>query len=143
MADAEETRLARAVAGIIGTAGLGVYRTDGTAYAAGEHAILVDKPLPTSINGVTLITPFERSRAGRTEVTFRVQVATRLVSPTGGKAAIRERADLIAALFDRREYTPPILGISYAAEYSRLFFDADTQNRVMVTQNFMFTGHTP
>lgn len=140
---AEETTLARAAAGIIAVAGLGVYRADGTPYAAGEHALLVDKPLPTSIDGCTLITPFDRVRSGRTEVTYRLQVATRLVSLNGSKAAIRERADQIAALFDRREYTPPILGISYAAEYSRLFFDADTQNRVMVTQNFMFTGRTP
>ncbi len=142
MADSEETILARAAAGIIATAGLGVYRADGTPYQPGEHAILVDKPLPTSIDSCTLVTPFDRSRSGRTEVTYRLQVATRLVSPTGSKAAARERADDIAALFDRREYTPPILGISYAAEYSRMFFDADTQNRVMVTQSFMFTGRT-
>lgn len=143
MADAQETTLAKAVAGIIAGAGLGIYRTDGSEYIATDHGILVDKPLPTSFDNCTLITPFERSRSGRTEVTYRVQVATRLKAANRSKAALRERADQIAALFDRREYTPPILGISYAAEYSRAFFDADTQNRVMVTQNFMFTGHTP
>ena len=62
---AAETLLARTVAGMLATAGLGVYRADGSPYQPGGHALLVDQVLPTSIDECTLVTPFERVRAGR------------------------------------------------------------------------------
>ncbi|PNW10642.1 hypothetical protein C1632_02460 [Microbacterium testaceum] len=144
MADvAPETLLARAIADILVAAGLGVWRKDGTAYAAGEHGLLIDQPMPTKLSTLTLITPLRPVRDSRTTVLYRAQLATRLVAEKQNMAGIRARADRIAALFDHREYTPPILGISFATEYSRLYFEPDSQNQVMVTQSFEFRGHTP
>lgn len=144
MADvAPETVLARAIADILVAAGLGVWRKDGTAYAAGEHGLLIDQPMPTKLSTLTLITPLRPVRDSRTTVLRRAQLATRLVAEKQNMAGIRARADRIAALFDHREYTPPILGISFATEYSRLYFEPDSQNQVMVTQSFEFRGHTP
>lgn len=144
MADvAPETLLARAIADILVAAGLGVWRKDGTAYAAGEHGLLIDQPMPTKLSTLTLITPLRPVRDSRTTVLYRAQLATRLVAEKQNMAGIRARAERIAVLFDHREYTPPILGISFATEYSRLYFEPDSQNQVMVTQSFEFRGHTP
>jgi len=140
---APETLLARAIADILVAAGLGVWRKDGTAYAAGEHGLLIDQPMPTKLSTLTLITPLRPVRESRTTILHRAQLATRLVAEKQNMAGIRARADRIAALFDHREYTPPILGISFATEYSRLYFEPDSQNQVMVTQSFEFRGHTP
>ena len=134
---APETTLCRAIATILDTAGLSVWRQDGTAYLPAEHGLLIDQPLPTKIDNCTLLIPSTPTADGHGNVLFRVQVTTRI---KGGFTPLRDRASAINDLFDQREYTPNVLGISWASEYSRTYFDADTQGRVMVSQNFEFRG---
>jgi len=140
---APETLLARAIADVLVAGGLGVWRKDGTAYTADEHGLFIDQPMPTTVRQLTLITPLRPVRESRTTVLYRAQLATRLVAEKANMAGIRARADRVAALLDHREYTPSILGISFSTEYSRLYFEPDSQNQVMVTQSFEFRGHTP
>lgn len=134
---APETLLARAIAQILADRGLGVYRSAGPVYTGAEHGILIDQQLPTTFDNCTLIAPQTPLADGRADMLYRVQLLTRI---RGSVSDIRAHAAAIFDLFDHAEYTPPILGISWAQEYSRLYFDADTQKRVAVAQNLSFRG---
>ncbi|PWC05409.1 hypothetical protein [Agromyces badenianii] len=134
---APETRLARALAQLLADNDLGDYRPAGPDYTAAEHGILIDRPMPTTFDNCTLITPQTPIADGRANILYRVQLFTRV---KGTVTDIRAHAHAIFALLDHAERTPPILGISWTEEYSRMHFDADTQKRVAVAQNFSFRG---
>ncbi len=144
MADvAPETLLAPAIADILVAGGLGVWRKDGTAYTAdarpGSSISPCRRPSVSSRSSrlsAPCATPGPPSCTARSSP--HVSSPRRRTWP-----AIRARADRIAGLFDHREYTPPILGISFSTEYSRLYFEPDSQNQVMVTQSFEFRGTPP
>lgn len=139
-----ETLLAENIAGIIAGAHLGVYRPEGK-YDPDEHGILVDRKTPLAQEQYTLITPLATTSEGRTGRLYRVQLAHRLTGTVELSASDAARAHLqaVASLFDHREYTPDILGISWAEEYSRIVFDPDTQDRVTAAQSILFRGRRP
>lgn len=137
---APEVFLCRSLASILSAAGLCTWREDGTAYAPSEHGLFIDQQLPTKLDNCTLLIPSTPTADGRAGMDFRVQITTRV---KGSRIAMRDRAAAIQDLFDQREYTPAVLGISWAREYSRTYFDPDTQGRVMVAQNFEFRGRRP
>ncbi|MFD4111620.1 hypothetical protein ACFWWU_36515 [Streptomyces sp. NPDC058650] len=134
---APETILARALAQLLADNELGVYRPDGDAYVNPEHGVLIDRPLPTTFDACTLVSPQVPIADGRADILYRVQLFTRL---KGTVADVKAHAHAVFTLLDHAEYTPAILGISWAEEYSRTYFDADTQKRVAVAQNFSFRG---
>lgn len=140
-----ETLLARNLASLLASNYLGVYRPTGNPYELGEHCVLIDQQMPTKNAQCTVLNPLQTLSEGRSERVYRVQfvhrlAATDVLSATG---AARAHAQAVAQLLDHREYTPPILGISWAEEYSRTVFDPDTQDLVIATQNFLFRGRRP
>lgn len=137
---APETTLAEALAASLVAAELGVYRPTGPAYTSTEHGIIVDSVMPDSHANLTVITPLTPTADGRANMLYRAQILTRLKGTTGD---LRTLAHSIETLFDYQEYTPAVLGISWCEVYSTLFFDPDTQGRVMVAQNFWFRGRRP
>ncbi|MCI2959550.1 hypothetical protein MN032_17840 [Agromyces atrinae] len=134
--DAPEITLCRTIAGMLHAAELGIYQATG-AYSKTEHGIIIDGDLPTTIDNCTVIIPETPLADGSSDMLYRVQLLTRI---KGRLPVVRARAHRIFELFDHREYTPNILGISWTEEYSRLYFTADTQGRGMVAQNFQFRG---
>lgn len=134
---APETILAEALADALVAAELAVYRPDGPAYTSLERGIIVDGVMPDAHANLTLITPLNASADGRANMLYRAQLLTRLDGTMGD---LRTLAHSIETLFDHQENTPAVLGISWAEMYSTLFFDPDTQGRVMVAQNFWFRG---
>jgi hypothetical protein len=141
---APETLLAENIAGVIADAHLGVYR-EATLFQAGEHGILIDQEFPTTIPNCTLIVPQRPTSEGRANVLYRVQLIHRLAATAGMNAAdaARAHAHAVASLFDHQPYTPPVLGISWAEEYSRTDPMPDTQDRVVLSQNLWFRGRRP
>lgn len=137
---APETILAEALAAALVAAEVGVYRPDGPAYTTLERGIIVDGVMPDSHSNLTVITPLTSTADGRANMLYRAQILTRL---NGTMGDLRTLAYSIEELFDHREYTPAVLGISWSEIYSTLFFDPDTQGRVMVAQNFWFRGRRP
>lgn len=129
-----EIRLCEAIAAILHTNQLGTYKP-ALPYTPAEHGILIDRSWPTTLNNCTIITPYEPVLDGRSNVIYRVQLLTRLRDQS-----VRDWAFSTAGLFHHTEYTPNILGISWCEEYSRAYFDADTQQRTTVSQNFSFRG---
>lgn len=137
---APETNLAEAIAASLVAAELGVYRPTGPAYTGTEQGIVVDGVMPDSHANLTVITPLGATADGRANMLYRAQILTRLQGTMGD---LRTLAHSIETLFDHQEHTPNVLGISWTEIYSTLFFDPDTQGRVMVAQNFWFRGRRP
>ena len=141
---APETLLAENIAGIIAGALLGTYRPEGS-YGRTEHGIFIDQETPVLLDRYTMISPLNTTSEGRAGRLYRVQLAHRLTRAGDMPAVDVARAHLhaVAQLFDHRSYTPSILGISWAEEYSRTVFDPDTQDRVTATQSIWFRGRRP
>lgn len=133
---APESKLARQLVGMLAAANLGIARPTGT-YLPSEHGLLIDQEMPATLPNCTTVIPLRPIREGRANVLYRAQIATRM---QGALSVVRDRAALITGLLDHKEYTPPILGISWAEEYSRAEFEPDTNGRALITQNFQFRG---
>ncbi|WP_217183371.1 hypothetical protein [Streptomyces sp. AC495_CC817] len=137
MADPPEMILNRALAQILHDNALAVYTPTG---AIGEKGIRTDGVMPTTVKEFTLLTPLRPIPDGRADMTYRTQIYTCRV---GSPATIREWHADLRALLDQTEYTPNVLGISWAWEFSALDFDRDTQGRVAVASTFHFRGRRP
>lgn len=133
MADAPELVLRRALAAILHTNSLAVYAPTGALPAKG---VKLDGVMPT-IDEFTLLSSPPTTFEGRANALYRVQFYTRRL---GSPLLVEKWADDLHKLLDGKEYLPNILGISWAQELNRLYFDADTQGRVAVAATYTFRG---
>lgn len=138
MPDAPELLLRKALATLLHGWGLAVYAPTGQ---IPENGIKLDRPMPTTVNAFTMLTSPPTTPDGRADVIYRVQFYTRRAG-TGLNPVEAWAADLHARL-DQVEYLPNVLGISFAWETSRLYFDPDTQQRSAVAVNYAFRGRRP
>lgn len=144
MADAPEKILRRTLAQLLDDWDLATYAPTG---ALPENGVKVTRPMPTTVNGFTMLTsPPPTADGGRADVLYRVQFYTRRAN-TGDKLdspdLVEAWASALFARLDQKEYLPQVLGISWAWEYSRLYFDPDTQGRAAVACNYAFRGRRP
>jgi len=137
MPDAPEIVLNRAIAQLLHDNNLAVYKATG---AIVERGIRLDGIMPTTVQEFTLLTPLRPIPDGRADIVYRTQVYTRRI---GSPPTVRSWAADLRALLDQTEYTPNVLGISWAWEFSALDFDPDTQGRSAVAATFHFRGRRP
>ena len=136
MTDAPEIILNRAIAQLLDDAELAVYATSG---AIPVRGIRLDGVMPV-IDEFTLLTPLRPVPEGRANLIYRTQIYTRRkASPL----VTRQWAADLRALLDHAEYTPQVLGISWAWEESALDFEPDTQGRSAVAATYFFRGRRP
>lgn len=137
MPDAPEIILNRALAQLLHDHGLAVYQPTGT---LPERGVRIDGVMPTGLKEFTLLTPLRPVPDGRANMLYRSQIYTaRLGSPN----TIRSWAADLRAVLDQTEYTPNVLGISWAFEFSAIDFDRDTQGRVATAATYHFRGRRP
>ncbi|MBC6496108.1 hypothetical protein [Microbacterium sp. 4-7] len=137
MADAPEIILNRALAQLLQDHNLAVYKPSG---AIVERGIRLDGIMPTTVNEFTLLTPLRPIADGRADMTYRAQIFTRRL---GSPLAVRSWAADLRALLDQQEYTPAVLGISWAWEFSATDFDPDSQGRSATAATYHFRGRRP
>lgn len=137
MDDAPEVVLNRALAQILHDAELAIYVPDGPIV---ERGIRLDGVMPTTVNEFTLLTPLPPVADGRADVVYRSQIFTRRI---GSPNTARSWAASLRAVLDQKAYTPRVLGISWAWEFSALDFDRDTQGRVDTAATYYFRGRRP
>lgn len=139
MADAPEIILNRALAQLLHDADLALNETkpDGT---IPERGIRLDGVMPTGVSEFTLLTPLRPIPDGRADIIYRTQAYTRRV---GSPLTARSWGADLRALLDQTEYTPNVLGISWAWEFSALDFDRDPQGRVATAATYHFRGRRP
>lgn len=138
MADAPELILRRSLATLLGAWGLAVYAPAGQ---IPEKGIDLKGVMPTTVDEFTMLTsPPTTPDGGRADVLYRVQFFTRRA---GSLLTVEEWAADLHARLDQKEYVPQVLGISWAWETSRLYFDPDTQGRAAVACNYAFRGRRP
>jgi hypothetical protein len=135
--DAPEIILNRAVAQVLHDNELAVYAPSGPLPARG---IRLDGVMPTSVDEFTLLTPLRPVPEGRADMVYRTQVYTRRF---GSPNVTRQWAADLRAVLDQREYTPAVLGIGFAWEFSALDFDPDSQGRSAVAATYYFRGRRP
>ena len=126
--------LNEALAELLHDNGLAVYKPTG---ALPERGIKLDGVMPTTINDFTLLTPQTPLADGRADMTYRVQIFTRR---KGSPLQLMEWANDLRAVLDQKAYTPQVLGISWAWEFSATTLDADTQGQSAVAATYMFRG---
>lgn len=138
MADAPEVILNRAIAQLLHDNGLALNETkpDGT---IPERGIRKDGIMPTN-NEFTLLSALRPIPDGRADMTYRTQIFTRR---KGSPNDIRTWMSDLRAVLDQKEYTPAVLGISWAWESSGLDFDRDSQGRVSAAATYHFRGRRP
>ncbi|MEA1264250.1 hypothetical protein MicroSTF_14500 [Microbacterium sp. STF-2] len=134
MADAPEIILNRALAQLLHDAELAVYKPIGPIV---ERGIRLDGVMPTTVNEFTLLTPLRPTPDGRVDMIYRTQIFTRRF---GTPLTLRSWAADLRAVLDQKEYTPAVLGISFATEFSALDFDPDSQGRAAVAATYHFLG---
>lgn len=135
MADAPELLLRRALAQLLHANSLAVYAPTGALPALG---VKLDGEFPTAIDEFTAIaSPATTSDGFSDNVIYRAQFYTRRL---GSPIVAEKWANDLKALLNRKEYTPSILGISWAWEMSRTYFEKDTQGRVAVAVTYGFRG---
>lgn len=126
--------LNEALAQLLHDNSLAIYKPTGT---LPERGIRTNGVMPTTVSEFTLLTPLTPLADGRADMTYRVQLYTlRKGSPLD---AIKWANDLRDVL-DQKAYTPAVLGISWAWEFSATTLDADTQGRSAVAATYMFRG---
>lgn len=134
MADAPEIILNRAIAQLLHDNGLAVYQQTG---AIPERGIRLDGVMPTTRDEFTLLTPLRPLPEGRADMTYRTQIYTRRL---GSVLTARSWAAELRGILDQREYTPAVLGIAWAWEFSAMDFEPDTQGRSAVAATYYFRG---
>lgn len=137
MADAPEIILNRALAQLLHEHGLAVYQATGT---IPERGIRLDGVTPTGRDEFTLLTPLRPIPDGRADMLYRTQIFTQRV---GSPNTIRTWMADLRAVLDQTEYTPAVLGISWAFEFSAVDFDRDSQGRVSAAATYHFRGRRP
>lgn len=133
MPDAPEVVLNRSLARLLHDADLAVYQPLGTVPPRG---IRLDGVMPT-IDEFTLLTALRPIPDGRADMTYRTQIYTRR---KGTPNDIRNWHAGLRTVLDQKEYTPAVLGISWAWEFSALDFDRDSGGRVAVAATYHFRG---
>lgn len=134
MPDSPEIILNRALAQLLHDNNLAVYQPSG---ALPERGIRLDGVMPTTRAEFTLLTPLRPIPDGRADMTYRTQIYTRR---TGSPLTARTWAADLRAVLDQQEYTPTVLGISWAWEFSSIDFDPDSQGRAAVACTYHFRG---
>lgn len=137
MADAPEVALNRALAERLHAMQLAVWAPTGK---LPERGIRIDGVMPTSVEEFTLLTPLRPIPEGRADMVYRSQIYTRR---KGSLNDVRAWAADLRSHLDQREYPLPILGISFAFEFSALDFEPDTQGRSAVAATYHFLGRRP
>lgn len=144
MADAPEKILRRTLATLLHDWDLAHYAPTGD---LAENGVKLDKPMPTLVNGFTLLTsPPTTADGGRADVLYRVQFYTRRPNTENqldSPSLVETWAADLHARLDQKEYLPQVLGISWAWETSRLYFDPDSQGRAAVACTYAFRGRRP
>lgn len=131
---APEPLLARTIAQLLAGWDLALYDPDAPLV---ERSTRTDGEVPTTIQECTVITALPTVFDGRADALYRVQVFTRR---TGNLPVVQEWAHALHTRLHNTEYTPNILGIAFASETSRLYFDPDTQKRSAVAVTYAFRG---
>lgn len=134
MADAPEIILNRALAQLLHDNDLAFYDP---AVVLPERGTRTDGVMPTTVTEFTVITPLRPIPDGRADMLYRAQIYT---TRKGSPLTIRSWAADLRAVLDQKEYTPAVLGISWAFEFSALDFDRDTQGRVATAATYHFRG---
>ncbi len=134
MPDAPEIILNRALAQLLHDSSLAIYQPTG---AIPEKGIRLDGIMPTTVEEFTLLTPLRPIPDGYADVTYRTQIYTRR---KGSLLTIRQWASDLRSLLHHKEYTPNVLGISFAEEFSALDFEPDTQGRSATAATYHFRG---
>ncbi len=135
MADAPELILRRALAQLLHANSLAVYAPTGALPALG---VKLDGEFPTAIDEFTSISSPPTTADGFSDnVVYRAQFFTRR---KGSPTVVEKWANDLKGLLHRKEYMPNILGISWAWEMSRTYFEKDTQGRVAVAVTYGFRG---
>lgn len=137
MADAPEIILSRALAQLLHDNGLAMYDPVGVIR---EKGIRTDGVMPTTVTEFTVITPLRPIPDVRADIVYRSQIYT---IRKGSPLTIRTWAADLRAVLDQTEYTPNVLGISWAYEFSGIDFDRDTQGRVATAATYHFRGRRP
>lgn len=137
MADAPEVILNRALALLLHERGLAVYKPEG---AIPERGIRLDGVMPTTVDEFTLLTPLRPVPDGRADMTYRSQIYTRR---KGSVLVARNWAADLRAVLDQKEYTPAVLGISWAWEFSGDDYEPDAQGRSAAVATYYFRGRRP
>ncbi|MDR6867683.1 hypothetical protein J2Y69_002287 [Microbacterium resistens] len=137
MADAPEIVLNRALAQLLHDADLAVYTPSDVIV---ERGIRLDGVMPTKVSEFTLLTPLRPVPDGQADIIYRTQIYT---TRKGSPLMIRSWAADLRAVLDQTEYTPNVLGISWAWEFSGIDFDRDTQGRVATACTYHFRGRRP
>lgn len=136
MGDSPEKILNRSLAQLLHDNDLATYSLTGTP----ERGIRLDGVMPTSVNEFTLLTPLRPLPDGRADMIYRTQIYTRR---KGSLLTVRDWAADLRAVLDQKAYTPNVLGISWAWEFSGLDFEPDTQGRSAVASTYYFRGRRP
>lgn len=136
MPDAPEVVLNRALAQFLADRELAIYHPT----TVPERGIRLDGVMPTSVEEFTLLTPLRPIPDGRSDLIYRSQIFTQR---KGSPNTIRTWMADLRAVLDQTEYTPNVLGISWAWEFSALDFDRDTQGRVSAAATYHFRGRRP
>jgi hypothetical protein len=134
VADAPELLLRRALATLLHENSLAVYAPTGALPARG---VKLDGEFPTIDEFTTIASPPTTPDGFSDDVVYRAQFYTRRL---GSPIVVENWAGDLETLLNRKEYTPNILGISWAWEMSRAYFEKDTQGRVAVAVTYGFRG---
>lgn len=137
MSNAPEIVLNRALALLLDEHELAVYQPEG---AIPERGIRIDGIMPTTVDEFTLLTPLRPIPEGRAGMTYRTQIFTRR---KGSILVARAWAANLRAVLDQTEYTPAVLGISWAWEFSGDDFEPDSQGRSAAVATYYFRGRRP
>lgn len=135
MADTPEMILNRALAQLLHDHDLAVYLPPPAAVP--ERGVRTDGIMPTSVKEFTLLTPLRPVPDGRADMTYRTQVFTRR---KGSLALVRGWAAELRRVLDQQAYTPTVLGISWAWEFSGLDFAPNTDGYADTVATYHFRG---
>jgi hypothetical protein len=134
VADAPELILRRTLAQLLHTNALAVYAPTGALPALG---VKLDGEFPTVDEFTSISSPPTTADGFSDNVVYRAQFFTRRI---GSPIVVEKWANDLKGILNRKEYTPSILGISWAWEMSRTYFEKDTQGRVGVAVTYGFRG---
>jgi len=131
--DAPEMVLNRALAQLLHDHDLAVYDLADVV----ERGIRLDGRMPTTVKQFTLLTPLRPISEGRADVTYRTQVFTRR---KGTIATVRTWSAGLRAVLDQKAYTPQVLGISWATEFSATDFGPNSDGYSDTVATYAFRG---
>ncbi|SFN66147.1 hypothetical protein [Mycetocola miduiensis] len=140
MADpvSQEVELKRALAQYLHDQQVGVYKAGTIPYTATERGIFTNGPdLPTTLDNCIVLTSRRPIPEGRSNLVFPIDILSRV---KGNRIAAGNLAGFIFDALDHKEGVPPGMHISWAWEFSRLDYSADSNGRTASIQTFYFRG---